>query len=158
MGAEKHIRKNWAVTATAGQYFNSDRGWLIKGEVKYYDEVHDGHRTYGSMEYFYKHDVYNLNDSIALNPGYKKDYTMSRYVTALRIKAGEVITQMHGIIVDSYIGAGLRYRVATNTLTPQEYAHVHYNADGQDISRYIYAASRKIRPDFTLGVRIGFRY
>lgn len=160
LGVERRLSRYWSLSGTAGAYFVGAKGWLVKGEIKKYFTVqdHPGRRRYFSAEYFYKHNTYPQSDSIITGTDYLAQYTICKFVTGIRLKYGVVQMLVHGITIDSYVGAGLRYRNATSTLTPYEYAHINYETDGGFIYPYNSAISKTIRPDITLSIRFGIRY
>ncbi len=160
LGIERRIAHLWSLSGTAGLYFGGRNGWMAKAEAKRYLYIFDnpGRKEYISAEYFYKHDTYPQSDSIIMGNHYLADYTISKYITGIRLKYGVIHTLVRGLTIDSYIGAGIRYRNATSTLTPDQYAHINYETDGGFIYPYSSAISKSIRPDITLGILFGIRY
>ena len=159
LGTEHNIYKDWSVLFTGGAYLYSAKGWIVKGEVKkYFWNERPGFRSYMSFEYYYSQYAYDQKDSIAMPPYEKVPYTITKYITGLRVKVGSVQLFTHGLSVEWYAGAGIRYRNALSTLTPSQYAHINYGEDDYGVNAYTSAVSRSIRPDIALGLRFGIRY
>jgi hypothetical protein len=169
IGTEYKLHKNISMYIQGGGYIPAEfdrisdiKGYLIKAEIKYYlnaDEVSTG--KYVALTGTYKNQSFNFQDSIRLNPPYLKTFRDFKSIYAFSIKYGNLHVFNSGIIIDWYIGIGLRFKYVTSTLTPQEVATLRYNNDssydsdilGDTTFPYGYA----LEPNADIGIRIGYR-
>jgi hypothetical protein len=158
IGAEYPIYRKWAASATGGVYFGNKQGWMMKAEIKKYIHTPFYGRRYLAVEYAYRHTVYDQTDSIRIAPDYERNYMISKFVTGIRFKFGELQVLAHHLVFEYYFGGGVRYRAASSSLTKNEYDNIDYNTDGSIIYPYTSGISHAIRPDITVGIRFGIRY
>ncbi len=161
VGAEYGVGRSWALAGTGGYYFDTKKGWIGKIEVKKYlkQPGKTGDLRYFSTECYYRTTTYRQLDSFRI-PGiadYGKDYTIDKHIAGICLKYGAVRLLAHKVVLDYYAGIGVRYRAATATISDMEYEHIDYNLESM-IFPYTSAISKKMRPDITLGIRLGIRY
>lgn len=163
-GIDFKIKDNWAIYHEYG-YFLGNRGFITKLEFKCYlsDEPKHSFGNYVSVELSYKYQNYNTSDSITkVDSGnnfittYDKAYTVTKHVECLTIKFGNMHVYRAGIVLDAFIGAGIRVKQAQNTLTGEENEHIQHSSDyGPNV--FTNEAGFKVYPNIDMGVKIGYR-
>ena len=172
MSADARIYKRISISAEAGFYtslgnffsFKDDpRGLIIKPALKYYfnkKKIFFG--PFIALEYQYKQQVYRASDSIKIDgmaPYYRKNYEMTRYVNCINAKYGVVSNITKRIVLEWFVGAGIRFFNSATELTQQEYDNMitgegHGNSAEAGFSRTV---GRHIYPNITAGVKLGLR-
>ena len=163
-GIDFKIKDNWAIYHEYG-YFLGNRGVITKLEFKCYlsDEPKHSFGNYVSAELSYKYQSYSTSDSISkVDSGnnfitrYDKEYTVTKHVECLTIKIGNMKVYRAGIVVDAFIGAGVRVKQAQNSLTSEENEHIQHSSDyGPNV--FTNEAGFKVYPNIDIGVKIGYR-
>lgn len=134
----------------------NNQGMLSKIELKkYFFQVEQHTGNYLSVELFYKHQKFNLIDSISLNTKYEKEYKVLKDVACFTIKYGKLSVYMKRLIVDAFVGVGLRYKVATNNLTKEENKNIVPIGD-YHFNLFVGKAGKFFYPNFDLGIKIGY--
>lgn len=163
VGVEYKLHNTLALYNELGTYISgpnsiqANRGVLIKIELKKYFN-YSGHTTgdYISTELFYKHQSFRTVDSISVNTKYEKEYGVVKDVGCLTVKYGRLSVFKYNVIVDVFVGLGLRYKVSHSTLTEVENEHIvpigdyHLNIPVSQAGAFFY-------PNIDLGVKIGYR-
>lgn len=172
ISADAKVCTRFSVSAEAGFYtslgnffaFKDDpRGLIIKPAVKYYfnkDKIFFG--PFIALEYQYKQQVYRVSDSIdidGIDPYYKSNYKMTRYVNCVNAKYGEVSNLTRYIVLEWFVGAGVRFFNSTTELTTQEHDNIisgegHGNSAEASFSRTV---GKHIYPNITAGAKLGLR-
>jgi hypothetical protein len=162
----------FSISAEAGFYtslgnffsFKDDpRGLIIKPAVKYY--FNKDKKFFGpfiALEYQYKQQAYRVSDSIEIDgiaPYYKSNYKMTRYVNCINAKYGVVSNLTKYVVLEWFVGAGVRFFNSTTELTTQEYDNMiqgegHGNSAEASFSRTV---GKYIYPNITAGVKLGLR-
>lgn len=163
-GVEYKLKDNWSLYNELGYFVFNTQGALIKLELKHY--LTDYNRNVGvyvSGELYYKYQQYQATDSITkINQAnlqytrYEKNYSVTKHVECFTIKYGVMDVYKYGIVIDAFIGLGVRLRQANNTLTYEENKNIKRSADyGPNVITN--EAGSKIYPNFDAGVKIGYR-
>ena len=167
-GIECKLYKGISLNMEGGGYFfngwaseNNVEGFIAKVEPKFNVSSRDDPSWgYISAEFMYKKQSFDITDSILLTPKYVKTFTEYRNIWAITLKAGTCRVLFKRIIVDSYLGLGIRIRNVTSTLTSNEANHIDYTPPGDidpsDVEGFEYGVGRDWFPNIELGVRIGY--
>ncbi len=175
IGSEVKLCHNLSIYFEGGEYINTNisyytdggretdlKGYLVKCELKYYlnhDEITSG--NYLSLEGFYKKQSFDWQDSIHLTPPYLTTFTEFKSVYCLNVKYGQLFVYKSRIIIDWYVGLGIRFGNFTSTLTPQQVSGLKYGDtseyDGDQLGETVYPGGKKILPNVVLGFKIGYR-
>ena len=131
VGTEYKLKKKWSMYNELGYYVNyineanypkRVKGYTTKIELKHYRiNVNQASGRYISLEFFLKNQNYIATDTI--HNGlirYGKEYSVSKNVEALSIKYGKLKVYKFGLVIDSYIGVGVRFKQTENSLTEEE--------------------------------------
>jgi hypothetical protein len=170
IGAEVKIKNNIAGLVEIGKYYSyggnsktdirhNAKGYLIKPAIKYYlNKEKKCLGNYLSLEYLHKEINFNYDDSIKIGttPTYQKRYNISKNINAYTAKYGNVKLYKSGIVLDWFLGLGVRFTSGGNNLNDVEQkglltgeGHGDLIGEGQ---RSIY----KVLPNFSLGFKIGY--
>jgi len=167
LAIECKLYKNIAGSIEYGRYYNlnfssliNPVGYIIRPEIKYYLNNHK--RTSGgflSLELMHKEISFDYVDSFKIgnSPAYQKQYGISKNVSCITIKCGELKVYQSGFILEWYIGGGIRFSNGHNTLTTDENNGI---LTGENHGADIGAAQRsfnEILPNLSLGFEIGYR-
>ena len=115
---------------------------------------------YIGMEFLYKRQTYDRDDSVATatTPAYDKIYRMSRYVTGLNFIWGDKIIYRSRIIFEYYLGAGVRYIHSTNNLSSiEENGLLTGENHGDIIGSVMRATGSYYAPGISIGLKIGYK-
>jgi hypothetical protein len=155
LGVEYKIKNNWSLYNEFG-YFLGNRGIITKLELKKYLDEDRNVGLYISGELSYKYQAYDTDDSIQIKPFYNKEYSVTKNVECLTIKFGKLKVKKLGIIVDSFVGAGIRFKQATNTLDENEKSKIKSSSDyGPNI--FTNESGFRVYPNIDFGIKIGYR-
>lgn len=163
LGAEYKLKDTWSLYNELG-YFIGNRGGIAKFELKHYlDDWEKNVGTYVSAELTYKYQHYQTSDTIAkINQSnlqitkYEKNYSVTKHVECLTIKYGVMKVYKYGILIDAFVGLGIRIKQATSSLTYEENQNIKHSSDyGPNV--FTNQAGNKIYPNIDLGVKIGYR-
>ncbi|PCI97026.1 MAG: hypothetical protein COB15_08660 [Flavobacteriales bacterium] len=166
-GIEYKLKENWSMYNELGYYINyfkeisypkNVKGYTTKIELKNYrgDGIRNSGR-YFSLELFLKHQNYLATDSIGIGKiKYGQVYSVSKNVGALTFKFGRLKVYKFGLVIDSYIGVGIRLKKTNNGLTETENENMISSAD-YGPNKFTNRAGNFIYPNFSLGFRIGYR-
>ncbi len=176
LGSEIKLKNNLSLYVEGGGYFNvnevtlndggrlSDaKGYIIKCELKYYlNKTHTSNGYYLSLEGFYKKQSFNWQDSIHLTPAYLTTFPDFVSVYCFNAKFGQLIVYKHRIIIDWYVGLGIRFKNITSTLTQQQMSGLKYNNNDNpynttEVYWSTYPGGKEIFPNLDLGFKIGYR-
>lgn len=161
-GVEYKVKNKVSFYNEFGWFYLYGQGGLTKFEIKKYlnhSDLNVG--NYLSVELFYKYQQYNTSDTIGfINSSnsvtkYNKDYFVSKNVECLTIKYGSMIVLKYGIVVDFFVGLGIRLKQSHNTLTSDENKHIQNSSDygPNQITNY---AGNNIYPNIDAGIKIGY--
>ncbi len=165
-GVEFRIYKALSMNISAGGYFGgwvasqtNVKGYLVRIEPKIYPPHADG--GYTSVECLYKKESFDWTDSIMLSPPYEKTFRIFKSNIAFTLKIGQCKTFKSGIVIDWYVGLGVRFKNVTSTLTPLEAKHMSFtpagvNEDPSDTYAAMYSIGNYWVPNIELGVKIGY--
>lgn len=163
-GVEYRFKNPWSVYTELGTYFSVSKGFTGKLELKYnFSDYAYGKGTeseYVSAELYYKRQTYDTYDSIAPtdgDPGFPKtEYSVSKHVQCFTVKYGRMKVFPSGFVIDVYVGLGIRFKQATNTLSAEANANMPATSDfGPNL--FINKAGNFIYPNFDAGLKIGWR-
>ena len=160
LGTEYAINRRYAMNATIGTYFNSS--YIFKLELRRYFYYEKHERRYVSLLYSYKHTnlpVNDISDTLPKgSPHYDINYRVDKFVTVGDVHVGIIKGHKHHIIIDEYVGLGVRYRsVRLEDITPYEADHRYHHNEGV-VDGYTNDFARAFRVNFSLGIRIGYRW
>ena len=167
-GVECKIYKGLSLNLEGGGYLRgwastqaNVKGFIVKAEPKLnVSSLSDPSWGYLSVEFMYKKQSFDWTDSVLLTPKYVKTFTEYRNVWAITLKGGTCRVFFKRIIVDSYLGLGVRVKNVTSTLTSQEAGHLNWNPPGDidpsDVWGAEYGIGRVWYPNIELGVRVGY--
>jgi len=169
IGIEYKIKENWSLFNEIGYYLplkneeyapKNTNGYTAEIELKHYFANND--KTSGeyiSAELFYKYHSYDTSDSISIYKTRRylnENYSVSKNVEAFTIKYGEMKVYSFGLIIDYYVGLGIRLKQSKNSLTDEENENIESSSDyGPNI--FTNKAGNFIYPNFSLGIKIGYR-
>jgi hypothetical protein len=170
LSADVKVWRRWAVSAEAGFYtslanafaYKADpHGIVFKPMVKYYlNKNGKVYEDYLGLEYQYKHQRYDLDDSIAAGGStYFKQYSMIRNVNCINVKAGHLHHLSRKILLEAFLGAGIRFFHSSTNLPREEYDAIvrseeQSNRTGggsqaREIGNHVY-------PNFTAGIKLAY--
>ena len=167
-GMEFSVYRRFALTAEAGGFY--DPGFLVKGDLKYYlpQAGYSYNRQlfyYLAVEYAYKEQAYaaadNLREPGTGKPGAEVNYSVYKFVNTVNLKYGCTVMRagskiLRSFYTDVYAGAGIRYRVASNTLAPGEVAQLYHWNEGF-IDNFTNSAGRGYTLAVSLGIKVGLK-
>lgn len=163
-GIEYKIKDNWSLYNELGYFFLTTQGALTKLELKHYlTNSSENVGNYISGELYYKYQQYQATDSIGKidlsnlqATKYEKNYSVNKHVECLTIKYGKMTVYKFGIVIDAFVGLGIRLRQGENTLTKDENEHIMHSSDyGPNVITN--RAGFKVFPNLDAGVKIGYR-
>lgn len=161
LGAEINIYKSVSASVEGGTFFQGT-GNTAKVNLKYYlplNEI-DGRyeiRHYVALEYAYKNQQYGVSDKIEGPPKQDVNYTEDKFISTGNLKVGSSWSRKKSWFMDFYVGAGVRYRVVRNTLTPYELDHIYHWHEGF-IDRFTNSSCNGFCPSITIGWKVGYRF
>ncbi len=103
-------------------YKTNPRGIGVKPCLKYYFNEKTTRKYFG-LEYQYKEQSYQLDDSFAITgiaPFYKL-HNIKRFVNCVTLKYGQLQNINPYIVIEYFTGIGVRYRTSNTNLSTQEY-------------------------------------
>ncbi len=167
IGAEVKLINNVSAYFEGGGYYSAGgrmsdvNGYIIKGELKFYgNKNHISSGPYLSLEGFYKKQSFNWQDSIHLSPPSLTTFRDFKSVYCFNLKFGKLIVHKSKIILDWYVGLGVRYRNITSTLTPQQISGLKYDDDSpydSDLTgTTVDPIGRTVGLNLELGFKIGY--
>lgn len=164
IGVEYKLKNNFSLYNEIGTYIpnangmSNNYGILTKFEFKAY--LNKSKRTSGSYisaELFYKQQSYYTYDSIYNSVNYNlKDYFVSKKVGCITIKYGFLQVYKFNLIIDGFVGLGIRYKVAESSLTKEE----NNNIQPEGVYRTNILKNKSgvfTNINFDAGVKIGYR-
>jgi hypothetical protein len=163
-GVEYRVKENWSIYNELGCFFKYTQGALAKIEIKHYLTFSNRNvGNYVSAELYYKYQQYQATDTIAkINQAnlqitrYEKNYSVTKHVECLTIKYGVMNVCKFGIVIDAFVGLGVRLKQGSNTLTDDENQNIKHSSDyGPNVITN--QAGFKVYPNFDAGVKIGYR-
>ena len=183
MALEYSLSKRLSVTLDGGSYLhhqpdfpdwsqkNNINGFIFRPMIKYYGQggqfrrkhrkyIGEYEGQYIGMEFLYKRQTYDRDDSIATatTPAYDKIYRMSRNVTGLNFIWGDKIIYRSRIIFEYYVGAGVRYIHSTNNLSSiEENGLLTGENHGDIIGSVMRATGSYYAPGISIGLKIGYK-
>lgn len=167
-GVEYRFKNPWAIYGELGSFFYNSKGLTGKLELKFYfsetvfKKPARAVSNYFSTELYYKYQYYDTYDSIAPDlmdgePGFPKtEYSVSKHIECFTIKYGALNVFNSGFVLDAFIGLGIRFKQAKNTLSPEDNVNMPSTSDyGPNL--FINRAGNFIYPNFEAGIKIGWR-
>ncbi len=145
IGVEIKLYQNFSACFSGGGYFGlNGHDWLtneftggrltdVKGydarlEIKYYlNREETG--EYFSIEGRYKKQEFNWQDSIHLTPAYLTTFRDFKNIYCLTAKFGCQFLHKSRIVIDCYVGLGVRFKNVSTTLTSQQVDALKYSDD-----------------------------
>ncbi len=163
-GIEYKLKDNWSLYNEVGYFVLTTQGALMKVELKHYlTSTNRNIGNYVSCELYYKYQQYQTTDSIgkidlstSQYTKYEKNYSVNKHVECFTIKYGNMSVYKFGIVIDAFVGLGIRIKQGVNTLTKDENDHIMHSTDyGPNVITN--RAGFKVFPNFDAGVKIGYR-
>jgi len=135
-----------------GFNFYDSKGFMIRTDVKRY--MNSGSNSnYWGIDLFYKNQNYTTSDSILDNYA---SYKVHKNVLALSLKYGEVKTFNFGLVIDFYLGLGIRLIQNRNTLSTLENSKMEATSDyGPNL--IMNKAGSRLYPNILFGLKIGYK-
>lgn len=167
-GVEFGIKNNVTVYTEIGTFLprsvinrywlRKNGGLIAKSELKYYTNKNKSTTgKFFSCEIFYKVQSYETTDSIDLNPGYVKDYSVSKKVGCLTVKCGKITVNKNRFVSEYSFGLGVRFKLSESTLTATENEHIALVGDSES-NVYNNKSGKFIYPNVViLGFKIGYQ-
>lgn len=164
IGVEYKLKNNYSLYNEIGTYFpyangmHNNRGFLTKIEFKaYLNKQGLTINKYISAELFYKQQSYYTYDSIATSTNtYIKDYFVSKKVGCFTVKYGMLTIYKSRFVLDGFIGIGVRYKIAENTLNNNENKNIV--SEGSYQTNILKNKSGTFTDlNFDMGLKIGYR-
>lgn len=164
IGVEYKLKRNISLYNEIGTYVpnqNSNtniKGFLSKIELKAF--LNRSGKTinhYISSEIFYKQQTYDSYDSISQNSSYYlKNYSVSKKAACLTLKYGFLKVFKFNLVLDAFVGLGVRFKFVESTLTNYE------NSNIKPEGSYSANIALSKAGNFTLlnldmGIKIGYR-
>jgi hypothetical protein len=135
-----------------GFNFYDSRGFMLRTDVKRY-QYSGRNSQYVGIDLFYKNQNYHTSDTIFNG---NVQYQVFKNVVALSLKYGEVTTFKFGLVLDFYIGLGLRFIQNRNTLSPIENKGMAPTSDyGPNL--IMNRAGNRLYPNVLVGLKIGYK-
>jgi hypothetical protein len=165
IGVEYKLKRNISLYNEIGTFIpnangmSNNVGFLIKTEFKnYINKRKLTSKHYVSAELFYKQQSYYTYDSIYFSGnGYVKDYHVSKNVLCFTIKYGYLHILPNNIVVDFFVGVGVRQRFVVSSLTSEENSNIQ--ADNSSETNILKSkAGTFTYPNFDAGIKIGYRF
>ncbi|HTB05581.1 MAG TPA: DUF3575 domain-containing protein [Bacteroidia bacterium] len=142
-----------------GDRSNNVRGYNVRLELKYYFN-RDAGGQYVSIEGMYKKQEFNWQDSIHTTPAYQTTFRVSKDVSCLTAKYGCQFLHKSRIVLDCFVGLGVRFKNVTTTLTQQQVNGLKYNDDSSyesDEIGYLVKPGMYVLPNLEAGFKIGYQ-
>jgi hypothetical protein len=169
VGLEKKIFKNYSFCINGGPYFSysnkglgtGSTGYFVNPEVRMYlNRRSKCEGIYLSLDYKYKDNSFNWTDSFFVksptgNLKYEKDYRIRTIAHSFNLKGGFTILEKF-LIVDFFVGAGVKIRNTTVTLTEDEKNGLMNVDDYSTFQIYRSTWGNYVWPNITMGIKIGF--
>lgn len=149
---EYGISKKFSLEHEIGINFYDSKGFMLRTDVKRY--LSSGRNSeYVGIDLFYKNQNYHTADTILNN---YVQYDVSKNVLALSLKYGQVTTFKFGLVLDFYVGLGLRLIQNRNTLSPTENFNMEATSDyGPNL--IMNRAGNRIYPNVLFGLKFGYK-
>lgn len=165
-GIELKLSNKFHLVSSAGGYLKNFNTWKnFKGynlnlELKYittlFQLTDTNKRNYFSINYFYKTQSFNFQDSIQIDNPYIADYRTQKYVSALNFNIGQMFVYKEIIIFDFYAGIGIRYKNVKSSISLEELTKGYYYSDSQSLS-FVVRPGKYFYPNFNVGMRLGLK-
>jgi len=171
LGAEFKIHDNVAGSIAYGRYFSYGNkkidlkinafGYILLPEIKIY--LNKTKLTTGrflSLEFLHKKITYDYEDSIKIgaNPVYQKQYTISKNISCLTVKYGDLKVYEKRFLFEWYVGIGVRFSNGYNTLTEQESNGILTGENHGDLISDGQRAINYVSPNLILGLKLGYSF
>jgi hypothetical protein len=149
---EYGISKRFSLEHEIGFNFYDTRGFMLRTDIKRY--LKSGRNSdYVGIDLFYKNQNYHTADTIVNN---YIQYDVSKNVLALSLKYGQVATFKFGLVLDFYVGLGLRLIQNRNTLSSKENSKMEPTSDyGPNL--ILNKAGTRFYPNVLFGFKIGYK-
>lgn len=165
LGTEARIAGKWSGYGEGGWYFprfsvyEQTKGGSLRLEAKRYftweERGNRGQRrmnAYLALGYFFKTQDFYTQDTIASGPIL---YPISKKAHALTFKIG-ALHETRRLVLDSYIGLGVRYKHTDVGLSPAEQEERQLFNEVQALF-FTFAETQSYWPNLEAGVRLGIR-
>jgi len=150
---EYGISKKFSLEHEIGFNFYDTKGFMLRTDVKRYTYTSSSNSEYFGIDLFYKNQNYQTTDTILNN---YTEYSVSKNVIALSLKFGQVTTFKFGLILDFYMGLGLRLIQNRNTLSSNENINMQATSDyGPNL--ILNRAGTRLYPNVLFGLKIGYK-
>ena len=168
IGAEFKIHEKISEYLEYGRYFpqltiwgslENNKGFTAKAETRmYWNPKEKNSRSYVSIELLYIDQSYARSDSIEIKPipRYNKKYSLSKKVIGLYANIGQTGIYKRRLIIEGFIGLGVRFKNVTCTLTQEEADHRNFG-DWNNPDSWVNKCGKFITPDFNFGILIGYK-
>lgn len=149
---EYGISDKFTLEHEAGFNFYDSKGFMLRTDVKKY--ISSGSTSnYWGIDLFYKNQNFTTSDSILNNYSF---YEVFKNALALSIKHGEIKTFRCGLVLDFYLGLGIRLIQNRNTLSPIENMNMQATSDyGPNL--IMNKAGIRLYPNILFGLKVGYK-
>lgn len=163
VGIEYKLKRNFALYNEIGTYIpnangmHNNYGGLIKIEFKIYlNKTGQSSGHYTSAELFYKHQSYFTYDSINGPIKYQRDYYVAKDFGCFTIKYGFLKVLKCNLVIDTFIGLGVRQKFIYNTLTLYENENIIAESNNTNVLKN--QAGTFTYLNFDAGIKVGYRF
>jgi hypothetical protein len=168
LGMEFKLIHNTAFSFELGKYYGlgkkldvkiHPRGFIIRPEIKYYlNKYKLSVGPFLSLDFFYKKINFDYEDSIHLpsTATFQKQYSIWKEVYSINARIGSLIVHKKKLIVEWYVGGGVRFIKGHNSLSPDENEHILTGENHGDIIGDGQRAVSGVWPNLTIGFKIGY--
>jgi len=167
LGVEFPLNEKFNFYGEVGQYLPNSiivnnyyqKGNLFLGEVKYYFKPEKTtSKHYLSLQYLHGNQSYTRADPIGPmdNETSFSVYEVDKEFHDLSVRYGILFVNEKRLVVNPYIGVGLRYQEVINGLTEEQYGALNFYSDWSP-HRWIHRAGNSLYAKIHLGIRIGIK-
>jgi hypothetical protein len=174
IGAEAKLYKNIATALDISKYYQfklgsfasnmeNTTGFSIRPEIKIYlNNIQKTNGDFLAVEYFYKKMAFDFSDSIKLatNVSYFKEYAIHKNISGINLKYGELQIFNSNLILEWYVGGGVRFTSGYNTLTKQEADNIVTTEESghNGLIMFYERGIFKVLFNVSVGLKIGYSF
>jgi hypothetical protein len=168
LGAEFKVIDNTAFSFELGKYYGLGQklslkihpnGFIIRPEIKcYLNKYKLSTGPYVSLDVFYKKINFDYTDSIHFSstPTFEKQYSIWKDIYGINGKYGVLIVHKKKLVVEWYVGGGVRFIKGHNSLTAEEDKNVLTGEGHGDLISDGQRAIKGVWPNIMIGFKIGY--
>jgi hypothetical protein len=169
IGAEMKLYRNMALYVEAGKYFSYSasgnesrlRGSILLPEIKYYlNDKGNSTGRYFALQYVYKDQTDNWSDTVTTQQPsgpvrVLRNYDIVKIINSINIQYGCFLIRNKRLTLDYFVGFGMDFRNAHNTLSLAEQNSIVASGD-HSLLDFRKEVGKQVLPAITFGIRIGF--